>query len=508
MKKITALILVLVLALGVFAACGKEPSGATEKNTDNAPSGKSISIVTTIFPEYDWVRNIIQGSSADIGLTMLLDSGVDLHSFQPSADDILKIGGSDLFIHVGGESDEWVEGVLEQKHNPDLIELNLLEMLGDRVKAEEIKEGMEAGHDHEHSHEEIEESDVKDRSLDEFNGEWKSLFPMLEDGELDEYIEHEAEEDGEAEENVKKTLAEKWACEAVKISINGGSVTFVFADGKTVSAEYKYAGYSLIRAEDGDVTGVRYQFETDSSDAPKYIQFNDHCHEPSEEIGHFHFYFGNEGFNALSDSATDPLFFAAAASAGDILGELTEGHSHEEESDEHVWLSLKNAVVLCGLISEEICRIDPGNADIYRSNTAEYTEQLKALDAEYEALVSNSKIKTLLFCDRFPFRYLTDDYGLDYYAAFVGCSAESEASFETVAFLTQKLDELSLPAVITIESSDKSIAKTVIENSSDQNRRILTMDSLQSTVRSEVDNGKTYIGVMRSNLDVLREALA
>ena len=115
--------------------------------------------------------------------------------------------------------------------------------------------------------------------------------------------------------------------------------------------------------------------------------------------------------------------------------------------------------------------------------------------------------KTLLFGDRFPFRYLVDDYGLDYYAAFVGCSAETEASFETVKFLSEKVDELGLKNVITIEKSDQKIAKTIVENTKDKNQNILTLDSMQSTLSDDVKNGTTYLSVMEKNLEVLKEAL-
>nr|MCR5775469.1 zinc ABC transporter substrate-binding protein [Lachnospiraceae bacterium] len=120
-------------------------SGDTSKAADD--SGK-LSVVTTIFPEYDWVNVILGDKGGDADVTLLIDGGVDLHSYQPSAEDILKISESDVFIYVGGESDGWVEEVLKSASNPNLISINLLEVLGDTVKEEEIVEGME--HDHEH----------------------------------------------------------------------------------------------------------------------------------------------------------------------------------------------------------------------------------------------------------------------------------------------------------------------------------------------------------------------
>ena len=136
-----------------------------------------------------------------------------------------------------------------------------------------------------------------------------------------------------------------------------------------------------------------------------------------------------------------------------------------------------------------------------------YVDSLKVLDKQYEEAANNASQKTLLFGDRFPFRYLVDDYGLSYYAAFVGCSAESEASFETISFLAKKVDELGLKTVMTIEKSDQKIAKTIIENTRDKDQKILTLDSMQSTTSDDIANGTTYLSVMESNLGVLKEAL-
>lgn len=137
-------------ASGMTQTPGTASSGAT------SDSGDEISIVTTIFPEYDWVMNILGDNPAGAKVSMLLDNGVDLHSFQPTAEDIMKISDCDLFIYVGGESDEWMEDVLEEAVNKDMIVINLLETLGDSVKEEEVVEGMD-GHDHDHEEPEFDE---------------------------------------------------------------------------------------------------------------------------------------------------------------------------------------------------------------------------------------------------------------------------------------------------------------------------------------------------------------
>lgn len=335
MKKITALLLALFMLVGALAGCGKQnDTNQTDK----------LSIVTTIFPEYDWVREILGEKADNAEITMLLDNGVDLHSHQPTADDIVKISDCDLFIYVGGESDEWVEDALRNAANRNMKVINLLEVLGDSVKTEESVEGMQ---EEEHEHEDAEE----------------------------------------------------------------------------------------------------------------------HEHEDAEE------------------------------------------HEHEEEADEHVWLSLKNAKMLVRVISKALQELDPDSKDIYAANADAYVKKLSALDAEYQTAVDAASNKTILFGDRFPFRYLVDDYGLRYYAAFVGCSAETEAGFETISFLAKRVDEWKLPCVLTIEGAQHKIAETVVRNTTAKNQRVLTMDSMQSTTSKDVKNGTTYLSVMEKNLSVLKEAL-
>lgn len=341
MKRIIPLCFALVMTVGLLAGCGKQNEPAASDET-------RLRVVTTIFPEYDWVREILGDKADNAEVTMLLDNGVDLHSYQPTADDIVKISECDLFIYVGGESDDWVDDALKNAANENMKVINLLEALGERVKTEEVVEGMqEEKHDHDHDHEDADE------------------------------------------------------------------------------------------------------------------------HDDAKE------------------------------------------HDHEEEAeyDEHVWLSLKNAQTLCSAISGVLQQIDPDNKDTYATNVSAYIKKLSALDTDYQAAVNAAACKTVLFGDRFPFRYLAEDYGLRYYAAFAGCSAESEASFETISFLAGKVDELNLPCVLTIEGVQHKIAETIVRNTAAKNQKVLTMDSMQSTTSKDAANGTTYLSVMERNLSVLKEAL-
>ncbi|MCR5698457.1 MAG: metal ABC transporter substrate-binding protein [Treponemataceae bacterium] len=341
----------VLMVLSIFCSFAFAKAKPQENNSQ-------LKIVTTIFPEYDWVMNILGEKASDAQVKNLLDSGVDLHSYQPTVKDMASISNSNLFIYVGGESDEWVEDVLKNCKNSNFKALNLLEILGDRVRHEEVKEGMEADHHHHH-----------------------------EDGHH-----HDDDED-------------------------------------------------------------------------------EHEHHHHED-GHHH-----------------------------------DDEDCEEEFDEHVWLSVKNAAILCDAICDALCQIDSANAAVYQKNTTAYKNQLAALDAEFEKAVKNAKQKTLLFGDRFPFVYLTSDYGIEYFAAFVGCSAETEASFKTIAFLSNKVDELKLSSVCTIEKSDGRIAKAIIKNSKSKNAKIVEFDSLQASTSKDASSGKTYLGTMKANLEALKKAL-
>lgn len=340
MKKIIAAATALLVAAGMFTGCG-----ASEKPT---AQGDKLKIVTTIFPEYDWTREILGDQSERAEVTMLLDNGVDLHSYQPTADDLIKIAECDLFIYVGGESDGWVESALSSTSNPDRAVINLIDTLGDSVKLEEVVEGMQ---ETEHDHEEDEE----------------------------------------------------------------------------------------------------------------------HAHDADEEH--------------------------------------TDADEQEAETDEHVWLSLRNAQAVCQKIAEKLGEIDPEHEQAYTDNALAYIDKLVALDAKYQAAVDAANKKTLVFGDRFPFRYLSEDYGLNYYAAFVGCSAETEASFETIRFLAEKTDALGLSHVLTIENPNHKIAETVVANTSGKNQQVLSMDSMQSVTSKDVAAGATYLSIMEHNLEVLTQAL-
>ena len=505
MKKNSSVLLAGVMAAGCLLAFGQNKFSMNAQAKDN--NDKQIKVVTTIFPEYDWVKEIAGDEVSNMELTMLLDNGVDLHSYQPTVDDIMKISDCDLFVYVGGESDAWVEDALKEAVNKDMQVINLLDVLKDSVKTEEAMPGMQAEEGHNHGYSHFDDGDVEDRALSDWDGDWQSVYPYLQDGVLDEVMEKKAESGEKTAEEYKEYYENGYKTDVSQITIDGENNTMCFVkNGVASKAVYEYKGYQIYDYESGS-RGVRYFFEATEgdADAPKYVQFSDHGIAPGK-AEHFHIYAGNDGFDALSEEMENwPTYYPADMSGAEIAEDMLE---HEEkEYDEHVWLSLKNAQTLCTAIAESLETIDPEHKDVYAANVTSYNTSLASLDSRYQDAVANASQKTLLFGDRFPFRYMVDDYGLKYYAAFAGCSAESEASFETISFLAEKVDELGLKNIMTIENSDQKIAKTIRDNTKDKDQEILSLDSMQSTTSEDVKNGTTYLSVMESNLDVLKKAM-
>ncbi|MGI6175982.1 MAG: metal ABC transporter solute-binding protein, Zn/Mn family [Christensenellales bacterium] len=514
MKKILSCLLAFILIAAAFSACDHQAPSASDPNS--ATNAGKFSIIATTFPQYDWIQQILGEKIEDVELTLLLDDGVDLHSYQPTVEDIAKISSCDMFIHVGGESDAWVHDALEAATNKNMIVINMMEVLGDKVKEEEIVEGMEDSHDHGHG--EIDPDDIHDRPLLDWQGDWTTIEKALQSGALDEYVDHNAHENGNDFEMQKSAYAQRWKSEYETLTISDTSITF---DG--VSADYTYIGYRLVESDHGG--SVWYGFEAQDKEAgvPLYIAFydhgtggghdNDHGHEEDHDHGHesphYHLRYGNESFVALTAiEGWSPTYFLSDAT-GEEIAETMSGHSHSHEhEDEHVWLSLKNAQILCGHIAEGLKKLDGANGSVYTSNTEAYNEKLAELDSAYQSTVDNATGNTLLFGDRFPFRYLVDDYGISYFAAFSGCSAETEASFETIVFLADKMDELALEHVMVIENADQSIASTVIESTESKGQNILVLDSMQSVTAQHVSSGTTYLSIMESNLEVLKKALS
>lgn len=353
-KKIvsTAAFILTFIMIIMATGCGNKVE-STSKNTD-----AKLKIVTSIFPEYDWVKEILGDRINEVNLVLLQKEGTDMHSFQPSVQDMAEISDCDLFIYTGGVSDEWAKSAIENATNKDMKVIDIMQVLGDDVKEEELKEGMQDDH----------ESD------------------------------HEAE---------------------------------------------------------------------------------NHSHEDEDDHDH--------------DDGDDH--------------EHDDENSSTHENDEHVWLSLNNAAKVCKSIEAELAKLEPDSKSAYVKNTQAYIDKLNSLDEKYKTMVAGSKNDTLIFGDRFPFLYLLDDYDIDYYAAFAGCSAETEASFETIVFLSDKIDELESKDIMVLENSDGKVAKSIKDNTASKDQNIVELNSMQSVKSSDIDNGVTYISIMEGNYEILKQVL-
>lgn len=296
--------------------------------TKIANNKNSARIISSNFIGYDFAR-AVTGDKSEI--SMLLKPGAEAHDFEPTPEDIINIKNADLFIYVGGESDEWIENLLEDNEIPAEKTLRLMDLV--EVKEEELSEGME-----DHSHEA-------------------------------------------------------------------------------------------------------------------------HDHEASED---------------------------------------------HEEYDEHIWTSPLNAIQLVNGIKAKLSTIHPENKSTYIQNTDSYTSRLLAIDQKIRDVVSSSAKKELIFGDRFPFRYFVNEYDLGYYAAFPGCSEQTEASSQTIAFLIDKAKTDNIKTILKIELTSDKLAKTIAEEAG---AKVLTLNAAHNISKEDFESGLTYADIMEANIDVLKEAL-
>ena len=317
MKKIVKLIIIIFIITSMINV-----TGCNKNNKSN-----KIEIITTNYPEYDFVRAITKNSN-NITVRLLLKPGTDIHDFEPTPRDIIDIKKSNMFIYVGGESDDWINNILNDIKLEKTKVIKLMDIVD--LKEEELVEGMES----------------------------------------------EEEEEEEEEE--------------------------------------------------------------------------------------------------------------------------------ETEYDEHVWTSPVNATKIIDKISKEIIELDSDNKELYEKNTKEYVEKINEIDSEIRNVVNNSKRKEIIVGDRFPLRYFVDEYNIKYYAAFLGCSEQNEASAKTISFLIDKVKEDKIPVIFHIELSDKKIAKTISDATGS---KVLEFNSAHNISQKDFDKGITYVDIMKNNVEVLKEAL-
>ena len=336
MIKRIGLILTIAMAVLFLGACnnntgktGAQKEQSYSQQKDNSFDAAKLNIVCCNFPEYDWVRNIIEGSE-NVDVWLLADNGTDVHSFQPSVDDMVKISTCDMFIYAGGESTIWMEDALSNAENENMTVINMVDN-----------------------------------------------------------------------------------------------------------------PYVYVKREDS--TGI----------------LEEHDHEDDTDVSY----------------------------------------------DEHVWLSLYNAQGICDYITECLVIMDSENTELYETNCKNYTTKLSELDTAYRMVVDTVENDTVIFADRFPFKYMMEEYGLNYYAAFPGCSTETDASFQTIITLAEKMDESGLKHVVIVDGSDGEIAGSVIENTESKDAVIVKMYSMQAVTADDIDSGVTYLGYMEQNLEALSQVL-
>ncbi len=362
MKKIILIITVLCCIALAFAGCSKKPADvSTEENN-------KLKVVTTIFAAYDFTNQITKGN-ADIAL--LLPPGTEAHSYEPSPQDIIKIQNCDVFIYNGGESEEWVDDILENIDNPEIKVIKMMDSVN--VLEEEVVEGMDAEHEHDHDADAHDEDNM------------------------------DAHDDGNAD------------------------------------------------THDDDNADTHDKENHDNND----------IEEHSED-------------------------------------------EHDTEFDEHIWTSPKNAIKIVKSISQAICEKDSEHKAEYEKNTSQYLSQLEELDKQFEAVVANGNRKTVIFGDRFPLRYFVDAYNLQYFAAFPGCSTDTEPSAATVAFLINKVKEEKIPVVFCIELSNGKMADTICEATG---AKKLTFNACHNISKDDFKKGVTYLDMMKANVSSLEEAL-
>lgn len=501
-KKIMISICVIVLAIvGLVLLVNNFHFGVTGNSN-------RLKVVATIFPQYDFVREV---AGEDVDLEILINPGADSHAYEPSPADILKVRNADVFIYTGGHGDEWVERLLESADQEKLKVVKMSDAV-DLRDEEEIGDEDEHEHGHEHGKEEsahdhdaaFTEKDIKDRTLAEFNGKWESIHPMLLNGDLDEYCEHKAEEDEDAS-TTKETIFEKqkanWACAVNQVEIKNDKITLTYTDDKKVTATYTYAGYKVKKSDSGKLS-VRYQFQTTDKNAPKYVQFNDHGYKPSEPE-HFHFYFGNQSFEAMMDSKTNSYFVHDGLDAHEVLDVLM-GHEHSEHFDEHIWTSPKNAIAMVKSIESALCEAAPKKASAFHERAAAYVAKLEQLDADFREVVASAAKKTIVVADRFPLLYFVKEYGLEYHAAMSGCSSATEASAGVIAELIKEVKHEEIKYVYYIELSNQNMAKAVSEQTGAE---MLLFHSCHNLSKTDFDNGCTYLSLMQQNVENLRKGL-
>lgn len=575
-KKLLSLLLVLFMLLSVASI--------------NA-EGKKTKVIATTFPSYDWTKNLLQGLEEEFDLQLLQDKGVDLHNYQPTAQDFMKLAKADMLIHVGGVSDSWVSKAMQQAENKNLKLLSLVDAIGDSTKNEKMVEGMqEAPHAHsheehsdekhtdanhheedkhyekhdehkseehaeqkhdehsEHNHNEHHDHEHKEvSSLEGWQGSWNSYLSYFEDEKLMEVLKNKAEAGNTTVEKLMERLKAQLDTEFAGMKVEGDKLSFFdkfeMMGGKEIAkTEYKFVKTHKLKLGEHEIEWHEFRAEGEAK-YQSLLLTEVHSHGEGS-LSHFHLRYGNNVEELLNNDKWWPTFVSGSTTAEKIVESMThnekkhdernehanhnhdehhdhehadhnhnEQHKHEHDEhehthvDEHVWLSIKNSIKIVEKIADSLIELRPDLKEKILANKESYIKKLSELDEKYEKELSKLENKSVIVADRFPFVYLMEDYGIKYYAAFSGCAAEAEASFETIKFLAQKADEINAKSLFVLEGSNKGIAEAVNKASKNPNREINVLNSIQTTSMEEINAGASYLNIMEQNLEQLLKAL-
>ena len=380
----------------VLTACTPRRGTASSDSSSNPLKGADASgdtrlnVVTTLFPYYDFLRQIAGDS---IRLTMVVPAGMDSHSFEPTPADMITIQNADLLVCNGGTMEQWLSQVLDsfgEGIGPKRV-VTMMDCVD--VVQEEIVEGMEDGEAHDHGH------------------------------------------------------------------------THVHADGTVHAGDHDHESEDHAHSEEEHDTEEHIHSEDEHDVEDVAVHDEDHAQEYLDE---------------------------------------DDGHGVEIEYDEHIWTSPVNAKKLAGVLAEVLAQEDPAHAASYAENCASYQDKLTELDAEFREVVSHAKRRLIVFGDKFPLRYFFDEYGLEYRAAFSGCSTDTEPSAKTIAYLIDKVREEQIPAVYYLELSSPRVAEIIGEETGAEP---LLFHSCHNVTRAEFDSGVTYVDLMKGNIETLRDGL-
>lgn len=548
MKKLLSLLLVLFMMLSAISI--------------NADSQK-LSVIATTFPSYELTKNLLTGLENEVDLQLLQDKGVDLHNYQPTAQDFMKLAKANMLIYVGGPSDNWVSKAMEQAENKDMKLLSLVDAIEGSAKQEAMVEGMQEAphahshddhdhehadhdhHDHEHAdhkHDEHEhkhehkEGSCESVSLNEWKGSWNSYLGYFEDAQITEALKKKAEKNNTTVEQLKEKSEKQMHTDFLGMKMDGDKLVlldkFESNDGKAISeATYKFVKVHMVKFGKHDVEWHEFKAEGEAK-YPVLLLTDVHGHGEGS-LSHFHLRYGSDVDELLKNENWWPTFVASSVTAENILASLSHGeekhddhhdhehadhkhdehehHDHEGHShthvDEHVWLSIKNSIKIVEKIAASLIELRPELKEKILANKDSFVKELSSLDKKYEDELSKIENKTVIIADRFPFLYLMEDYGIKFYAAFQGCAAEAEASFETIKFLAEKADEIKAKTLFVLEGSNKNIAEAVNKASSNAAREITVLNSIQTISMEEINAGASFLKIMEANLEALLKAL-